>query len=199
MKQIKGFWFPDDDNECYKAVIGQAIDIRRALPLCADRRCVVQAGGNVGVWAGALAEEFETVWTFEPVWQNYECLLKNLEGIENINSVHAALSYKGGVAGVSLEPRNAGAHWITHGADVAMVTVDSLKLPACDLMILDTEGNEADILVGARKTLDTFKPVLMIEDKGCSERFGVPQGWTDAIEGYTVADRVHRDVILIPE
>jgi len=200
MKQIDGIWWPDSDKECHPVVPRHVRDMNKALPLCRSRKCVVQAGGNVGVWAGHLANEFETVWTFEPEKENYACLERNLQGVDNIHHINAALGHKAGVAGMHRVPNNAGAHWLIKGEeDIPVITIDNLKLPACDLMILDTEGNEPDILVGARETLGAHKPVLMIEDKGLSERFGAPQGWTDAIEGYQVVDRVHRDVILVPE
>ncbi|WP_296223786.1 FkbM family methyltransferase [Ralstonia sp. UBA689] len=50
-----------------------------------------------------------------------------------------------------------------HGASVPMLTIDSLGLDRADLFKLDVEGMELDVLYGARNTLRTLKPVLVIE------------------------------------
>ena len=139
------------------------------------------------------------MWTFEPDLENFYCLKKNVTE-QNVNAIHAGL---GGLAGFGssemFEPNNAGAVRIKNGADFPILTIDSLKLDSLDLLVLDTEGSEPMILCGAEMTINRYQPVMMIEDKGLSEHFGAPKGWTEAIEDYVIVDRVHRDTILIPE
>ena len=43
---------------------------------------------------------------------------------------------------------------------VSCRTVDSLDLPACDLLVMDMEGRETEVLAGAWKTLDRYRPLL---------------------------------------
>ena len=201
MKQVDGIWWPEHDRHCHKVVPGQVKDLERAIPLCKDLQCAVQAGGNVGIWASYLATQFDRVWTFEPDLENFNCLKLNVTE-SRVNAIHAGLGAHIGYAALELasnEQNNVGAYQTCAGADFIVTTIDSLKLPVCDLIALDTEGTEPLILEGARKTIEAHKPVLMIEDKGLSERYGAPQGWTDAIDGYVVVDRVHRDVVLAPE
>lgn len=80
-----------------------------------------------------------------------------------------------------------------------MVTIDSLDLPGCDLIVLDTEGTEPLAIDGAMQTIEKFKPVLMIEDRDISRHYGYREGWWKEIKGYKLADRAHRDVILVHE
>lgn len=199
MKQVGNWWFPDFDSHCHKVVASTVGDMDKAIPLCKKFDCAVQAGGNVGIWARYLAERFETVWSFEPGFHNFECMRKNVTGV---NIIHAGLGNECGTGALDYLPHeknNCGAWHTVPGAQFAVLTIDSLHLSACDLIILDTEGNEPEILEGAKKTIASHRPVLMVEDKGLSDKYGVPMGWTDAIEGYQVADRVRRDVILVPE
>lgn len=201
MKQIDGIWWPDCDEKCHPVVPGQVKDVDKAVALCRDLRCAVQAGGNVGIWANHLAKTFDEVWTFEPDPENFQCLRLNRAGM-NIRAAPYALGAKAGRTNLELPPHeknNVGAYRLSDGESIPVVAIDEMAVPACDLIVLDTEGTEHIILEGAKKTLQTHKPILMIEDKGLSEHFGAPKGWTEGIEGYVVVDRVHRDVILAPE
>lgn len=201
MKLIDGVYWPDEDLKCHPIVPRQVKDLQRVYPLLGSFECVVQAGGNVGIWPEALAQKFNHVWTFEPNLENFNCLKKNVKS-KNVTAIHAGLGGRPGFAALELPPHeenNVGAYQTCAGVDHVVVAIDSLKLPACDLIILDTEGTEPLILEGALGTIQAHKPVLMIEDKGLSERYGAPKGWTDGVDGYIVADRVHRDVILVPE
>jgi FkbM family methyltransferase len=49
------------------------------------------------------------------------------------------------------------------GVVVPMVSIDSLGLERADLIKLDVEGMEVEVVRGARKTLQTLKPILYIE------------------------------------
>ncbi|MBN3816124.1 FkbM family methyltransferase [Paraburkholderia sp. Se-20369] len=49
------------------------------------------------------------------------------------------------------------------GTTVPMVSIDSLSLERVDFIKLDVEGMEVDVLHGAKKTLQTLKPVLSVE------------------------------------
>ena len=49
------------------------------------------------------------------------------------------------------------------GMPVQMITVDSLGLQKCDLIKIDVEGMEPDVLRGAVKTIEKFRPLLYVE------------------------------------
>jgi len=46
---------------------------------------------------------------------------------------------------------------------VRMITVDGLKLPRLDFIKMDIEGMELEGLAGALKSIDAYKPLLLIE------------------------------------
>lgn len=199
MKRIDGIWWPDEDVECHRVVPGQVKDLEKALKYVKKHDLCVQAGGNVGIWPLYLANIFDEVLTFEPDADNFECLKQNIQFVGNISAHHQAIGKEEGWCGLDKDPRNAGAHQIIEGGFIPISSIDSFELEACDFIVLDIEGSEPQALEGAKETIKQFKPVIMIEDKGLSERYGVPKGWSESFPGYTVAEKVHRDVILIPE
>lgn len=171
----------------------------RAIELCSRKTLVVQAGGNCGVWARYLAKQFETVWAIEPDLENYKCLLRNTARCSNIFPLWAALGYAPDNAGMIRDETNVGAHYVHGRGTLAVVTIDQLELDACDLIILDIEGMEPLALQGAVQTIAKFKPVLMVEENGLSQRYGIDQGWSNSVPSYRVAATMGRDVILVPE
>jgi FkbM family methyltransferase len=175
----------------------EVCDADRAIALCKQTRTCIQAGGNVGVWANHLAKTFKTVWTFEPDWENYQCLLKN-KG-PRVHAIMEALGGHQGAMGMVREPNNAGAHRMFGPGQIPVNTIDFHGARDVDLIALDIEGMEPLALSGAAETIRKYRPVLMLEDKGISEHYGHPKGWSESFPGYRVAARVHRDVILIPD
>ncbi|AKM33361.1 FkbM family methyltransferase (plasmid) [Pandoraea faecigallinarum] len=51
----------------------------------------------------------------------------------------------------------------SQGTSVPMICIDSLRLERLDLFKLDVEGMELEVLRGARQTLLTCRPILMVE------------------------------------
>lgn len=192
-----GFLWPASDRHCHKVTFNSTADMLPALALCRGFDMAVQAGGNCGVWPAWLAERFRDVVTFEPDAENYACLAKNVPG--NVEHHNAALGAKSGTVGMVRDPRNTGAHYIGGDEGIRMRTIDSLGLVRCDYICLDVEGYEVPALVGAADTIGEYRPVIQIEDKGLSEKYGYARGHVEAWlkrYGYRVRHRVARDVIL---
>ena len=59
---------------------------------------------------------------------------------------------------------------------VPVMAIDQLALPACDLIMLDIEGDELPALRGAVQTINRYRPVIVAEDKGLGHRKGVVFG-----------------------
>lgn len=196
MERVEGLWWPEGDREGRRAALATVSDLFDAMMLCREHRVCVQAGGNCGVWANCLAERFDEVWTAEPDWQNYLCMVRNVR--RNVRTIWGAFGAHAGAVGLVREEGNAGAHYVEGEGCIPVLLIDELDLPACDLIVLDIEGMEPEALIGAQETIRKFKPILMVEDKGLSERYGQPKDWTADIPGYRVARHVHRDVVLAP-
>lgn len=198
LKQIQGYWWPESDVHAHTVAFTDANDLELALKYVKERRVAVQAGGQCGVWANYLAKTFTEVWTIEPDLENYLCLMLNIK--PNVHPIWAALGDEFIYGGVGLHryPDNTGAHYVEGRGRIGTVTIDELNLEACDLIVLDIEGMEPLALLGGTETIGKFKPVLMVEDKGLSKKYGEPQGWPEKWSGFQVVERVKRDVILVP-
>jgi FkbM family methyltransferase len=181
----------------------QVHDASRALRYVTQFHTAVQAGGNTGVWPNFFAQHFARVYTFEPEPLNFQCLVANCPD-PRIVKYQAALgndarrvhmTYPAGM-------RNMGACQVEAGGDIPMRRLDDCQLTHCDLIQLDVEGYELPALLGATETIARCQPVIMVEDKGLSEKYGVPRGWAAAptgflaTRGYRLVEQIHRDWIF---
>lgn len=203
MKQIRNFYFPDHDDQCHKGVFKQLPDVEESLKFVKNKGVCIQAGGNVGVWAKYLAEQFGVVYTFEPDPENFNCLCANVRE-HNVVKFNAGLADTHKMITVS-EPggNNCGAYQAHEGGFIPTLKVDDLNLPSCDLMYLDIEGYELFALQGAEQTIEKYYPVIALEQKPLPIMYGLePDSATEylvARHGYTVKQRVNRDTILVKE
>lgn len=177
--QIDGIWWPQSDRVARGFILselGPAIDW--LLAHCPDRNCIVQAGGNVGTYPLRLAEHFKKVVTFEPDPDNWKAMTENFKGVpaaKRIEAHNAALGDVEGLCAVlEVEHGNCGAHRINPSdkGTIPVVTVDGLKLKACDVIFLDIEGFELPALAGAVETIKQFSPVIALEMKRLSDVYG---------------------------
>lgn len=201
--------WPDSDQECIKVIFDWLGDMARATRLCRMRRTAIQAGGNMGVWPWELSKVFKRVVTCEPDPECFALLRENLQGTDNVEMHQVALLDAPGYCRLQGEPTNRGAQYVArqraaaHESENAVwaVTIDSLAVIDCDLIYLDIEGAELSALKGARETIRRTLPVIAIEDKNLSTRFGTSkydaEKWLAHEFGYTVAARPHNDVVLI--
>ncbi len=194
-----GFWWPADDAWCHKVIHEELGDLSAAADRARGRDVAIQAGGNVGVWADHLARSFARVETVEPDALNYSCLQRNVPA--NVRHRQAGFGDRPGHVGMSIVSGNAGAHYVQGAGDVPVIMIDSLNLEACDLICLDVEGYEPLALHGAEATIRKYRPVLMFEEKGLSERYygiarGASERWLTAL-GYRAVARPRKDVIMV--
>jgi FkbM family methyltransferase len=157
------WWGPLEDwNQSHREVI-------ESLP---NRRGVVQAGGNLGLYPCLLSQHFEHVFTFEPDADNFNILVKNIvhHNATNVSAYCYALGETNRDAGmIKITPTNVGMNKIDDNSTVkvAMTTLDTFipdsKVPI-DLIWLDVELYELQALQGAIETIKKHQPVLMLEN-----------------------------------
>jgi FkbM family methyltransferase len=174
--------------------------IRRVLAGCARRRVAVDAGAHVGMWSYYLARAFERVHAFEPAALMCHCFGQNIEA-KNVVLHQVALGNRSGRAKSELVADNTGASFVSESAegDVPLKRLDEYRLEDVDFVKVDVEGYERFVLEGARETLLRCRPLVLIEQKPFSERYGVAQ--YDALEylqslGAVLVDRVVEDFLL---
>jgi FkbM family methyltransferase len=158
IKQDTGAWDgPAEEFPEYK---------RRHLLHCKRFDLAVQAGGALGMYPRLYSKYFHHVYTFEPDSLNFYCLVNNCQS-PTIHKFNVALGREARMIEMNESERtNSGMHTVNlniPNATIPMITIDSLKLPTCDLIQLDIEGFEADALFGAQETIRKFHPIIQTE------------------------------------
>jgi len=137
---------------------------------------VVEVGANIGahtvVLAGLAGNDGE-VHAFEPQRIVFQALCANL-ALNNCTNVFAHQVAVGEHAGAILvsspDPTvrsNFGGLSLpgtTFGENVPLITLDSLDLPACQLLKVDVEGMEVEVLKGAAQLINTYRPIMYLEN-----------------------------------
>ena len=122
--------------------------------------CVVDLGGNVGLFSARVAPYAERVVACEPVPENFAQLKRNTQEFSNVVAVNAAVAAESGTMRIFL-PRttkrsgSSSAH-LDPGHDpdsfhdARAVSFETLlqehKISRCDLLKIDVEGSEYEIL-----------------------------------------------------
>lgn len=137
---------------------------------------VVEVGANFGAHTVFLAQQVGIggmLLAFEPQRIVFQTLCANLalNNIPNVFALHQAAGAESGSIKVpALDYRrenNFGGLALGSfdvGEDVPVVTIDSFNLQRCHFIKVDVEGMETDVLRGATRTIERFKPVLYVEN-----------------------------------
>lgn len=176
------------------------------IPVTRGRTACVQAGGHLGGYPKRLAQDFQTVYTFEPAADLFAALTQNAPE-PNIFKFQAALGDERRLVGLSRERRDGkpNAHeGITHVAgegDVPTLRIDDLGLQVCDLIYLDIEGSELYALRGAVNTIEKCRPMLAIEVNKSQELAGHSKEELRGLiqnMGYRFVMRLSSDEVYVP-
>lgn len=191
-------WFTQDPKHA-AFILARVTDVDVAVNLCRKTAVAVQAGGYLGLWPLRLAKHFSVVHTFEPLASNFACLQKNVEKVPGIIAYQSPLSkvdgepvkfvvrkgWGSGIYGFARQEED------TTGCETHTArSIDSLQLPACDLIYLDIEGAELAALEGAKATIAKFKPVIALE---VWEENRAKYRHHMNLLGYTMAKKSHAD------
>lgn len=211
MRDVKGWLWPDADTVTPAVVLREIVRLPQYLAhVPASRRQVcVQAGGNAGIYAVALAKHFATIHTVEPEPENYACLVENIKRSKGrIVARRAAFGNQPGFAEswrATMEQNNYGASRLRLAPPSAAATVPVLRLDdefdAVDFLLLDVEGWEQPALEGAAGLIEKSRPVIAIEQKGLGEPLGWPDAHTAAwLKGhsYRLAAQIGNDQVWTP-
>lgn len=139
-----------------------------------NKKVVIQAGGNAGMYPKQYEDLFETVYTFEPDPLNFFCLSNNTTS--KTIKFQACLGNDKKLVNLSnrtyTENVNSGGIFVQGEGNIPTLKIDDLNLSHCDLIHLDIEGYEKEALMGGAETIQKFSPVIVLELIHLSERYG---------------------------
>lgn len=137
---------------------------------------VIEAGANIGSHTVMLSKavgERGSVLAFEPQRHVFQLLCANLALNErfNVHAFHKAVGSSPGKIYFPVvnpaEPNNFGAVSVfTSGHDTeatSIVSLDSLELTRLDFLKADVEGFELNVIDGARKAIEKYRPIVYLE------------------------------------
>lgn len=141
---------------------------------CSSEGCFVDIGAHTGTYTASLATCSGEVVAFEPQCRTFYALCGTvaLSSLHNVHCHNIALgsriqegsmklsipSIDGG--GSSLLPNNSECEYET----VEVRTLDSYDLRNVSFIKIDVEGNEPEVMEGAKQTLTKYKPIILFED-----------------------------------
>jgi len=158
-----------------------------------NRRCVLEIGVHYGFCTKYLTEVFENVHTFDFDNDVHSCFKINMEkfGVKNLIIHPYGLGDRDTeVSTDDLHPKKGRSPLANHvdvsgkGPTFKIKALDTLNIKYVDLMIIDTEGYEYYVLKGARRTIETYLPPLVIEfhKKNISRKFfGIKHSQTEQL------------------
>ena len=167
-----GLLVPERDNHCWKAIRFEQQNISHILDFVPSRKVAVQAGGNFGLFPKILSKHFETVYTFEPHPENFQALVINTEGLDNIIKFQAGVGSPRLFSLTEPDPNNFGAFQANGVGHIPCLALDSLPIKECNLLWLDIEGGEYDAIWNARDLISRNHPTIVLEYREHSAAFG---------------------------
>lgn len=183
MKQVHGWWFPDEEVQLPAVMTAQdrVVDGRltwqfhkleaamRLLPMD-RRRTAIDIGAHVGLFSYWMAKYFDVLIAFEPVPQVAMCWVENLVDAPNVRLLPYALGAERGRVALQVDPTRTGGTHVIETPDPAPFVVaerhllDEMVLTHLDFVKIDVEGYEPAVITGARETLQQHKPVVLVEE-----------------------------------
>ncbi len=157
-----GWHWPKTDINCWKFMQTYPNVPELISEFVSNKGTVVQAGGNCGFYVKKYAELFDSVYTFEPDWLNFYCLVNNVPE-ENVIKTQACLGNESMLVNLAVKEVNRGKNFIKGNGIYPVYKIDNIGLTSCDLIHLDIEGFEYFALLGAIETIKKFKPVIAVE------------------------------------
>jgi FkbM family methyltransferase len=141
---------------------------------------LVTCGAYIGDFLPAFCE-IKKVFTYEPVRENYEFALRNIQinnlentylencGLSDKQCLHQIIVAENGIprgGGSSIVPENISAERNIELETVSLFTLDELLPPQVNIGIihLDVENHEYYALMGAIETINKYRPILILEN-----------------------------------
>jgi len=162
-----GPWFWSDDSDLsWRYIKEDWFPLKNAiLKHMSNFDVCVQAGGHQGMYPRLFHNHFKKVYTFEADSTNFYYLQKNCPQADIIKTNAAVGAYDRKISLRKWNNENTGCFIPENNdtGDIPVVTIDSLNLEKCDLIQLDVERYEMYALMGAIKTIEKFKPLIVCE------------------------------------
>lgn len=148
-------------------------DLARALRYVTRFGCAYDCGAHRGVTVSYLLTRFAHVVAFEP-----GPLFHEID--RRAERYKVALGRMDSEGAMEDGKHNTGQRHMVPGLGVPICPLWRFAHHHVDFIKIDVEGMELDVIRGGREMILRDRPVVMIEENGLSERYGVARGETGA-------------------
>tara|TARA_B100000989_G_C19433930_1_gene424297 strand:+ start:100 stop:750 length:651 start_codon:yes stop_codon:yes gene_type:complete len=211
-KFVHGWWLPFEDNH-FDEYLSKSIEINgkklyqpKHLSRCfhhiKKKNTAIDIGAHCGFWSFYLSLNFKKTYAFEPIDAFRECFSKNIIS-ENVELMPFAIGESNRLISLDIDFKNTGATHISEKVNkknkVEMKKLDEFDFENLDFIKIDVEGYESNVVIGAEETLKKHKPIIIIEQKDHSIRYGDSKFKAlDLLKkfGAIIKEQVHSDFIL---
>jgi FkbM family methyltransferase len=213
MKQVYGIWFPESDTHFQNGYMNENGDYQKdafdyAMSYVKEPKIFYDIGAHVGLWSMmARKAGFRQIEAFEPNPETYECLLRNLSNNPAANLYNYGISNKCGTMSILQEEEgNSGAIKLIENdfnerpnvrlnsisiSEIHKV-IDGYRIKTHDCLVkIDTEGMEADCVLGMDKILYALRPVVCVEQRTNKDAVKILEQM-----GMQVVNKIRKDYIL---
>ena len=183
--QCHGLWVPASDAKVFSRY-GEFdglpdLDVAKAaacVALSPNFGTALDIGAHVGAVALYLARKFNHVIAFEAVPATFDFLRRNTAEVANIEALNMAVGPEVGETYLTHYPKHGQLSHVAPATDVPktervgpipVVTIDSMDLPDVSFIKVDVEGFELPVLEGARRTIEQWRPMILVEQNGNDE------------------------------
>ncbi|MDM7975230.1 MULTISPECIES: FkbM family methyltransferase [Thalassospira] len=140
--------------------------LKGALKFVKNWRTAIDGGAHRGIFTTVLCDRFDTVHAFEPT-----DLCQKIDPRAIV--CQSALGALQGCCSMQSGAENTGQTHVTLGEGTEIARLDQFDIADVDFIKLDVEGYEWFALLGAMRTILRDRPVVMIEENGLCQRYGV--------------------------
>lgn len=198
--EIEGWVWPYKDIKCWPWLQREKDLPEIISKFCKNKRVVVEAGGNAGLYVKSYADLFDAVYTFEPNNLNFFCLTQNVKD-KHVYKIQTCLGYDRNLVEITDSRGNIGSYHVKKDIQgiIPTIRLDDLNLPICDLIHYDIEGFEHEALKGSIETIKRCKPIIAVEWMNHGKKYG---GSNEVIEnflndlGYKSVHKVYHENIF---
>jgi FkbM family methyltransferase len=145
---------------------------------------VIDIGAHVGISVLHWAKFFNVVEAYEPMKNHYDCLIDNTSHLSNVNTYNFAISDEQKILkGAYRSTKNSGSFQLLDDAytqpskkapreifEIPSHRLDDFEFTNVNLIKIDVEGWEFEVLKGAVNTINTHRPILLVEFTGGSSK-----------------------------
>lgn len=175
----KNYTITSDDNYLEQFKNGFEPDVVKLFrAVASDSEVILDVGANIGCTAILLGQLGDSVYAFEPAQTTFKFLEINIlrSGLQNVFPQNIGLGAELGDFTLTFAPSNRAGGFVSNrtkagaGYSVEKViirpmdeVIKPLNPSRLDFIKIDVEGFEGHVLRGAKQTLNSYRPVVVLE------------------------------------